>query len=55
MKTAYVTDLLSEQTITSFFLVHEKELRNTREGRAYLRLELTNSKTSPKISTAMIS
>jgi 3'-5' exoribonuclease len=40
MKTAYVTDLLSEQTITSFFLVHEKELRNTREGRTYLRLEL---------------
>src|SRR5437868_1741238 len=40
MKTAYVTDLVSEQTITSFFLVHEKELRNTREGRAYLRLEL---------------
>jgi 3'-5' exoribonuclease len=40
MKTAYVTDLLTEQTITSFFLVHEKEVRNTREGRAYLRLEL---------------
>jgi 3'-5' exoribonuclease len=40
MKTSYVTDLLSEQSITSFFLVHEKELRNTREGRAYLRLEL---------------
>jgi 3'-5' exoribonuclease len=40
MKTSYVTDLLSEQTITSFFLVHEKELRNTREGKAYLRLEL---------------
>jgi 3'-5' exoribonuclease len=40
MKTAFVTDLLSEQTITSFFLVHEKEVRNTREGRAYLRLEL---------------
>jgi 3'-5' exoribonuclease len=40
MKTAYVTDLLSDQNITSFFLVHEKELRNTREGRAYLRLEL---------------
>jgi 3'-5' exoribonuclease len=40
MKTAFVTDLLSEQNITSFFLVHEKELRNTREGRAYLRLEL---------------
>jgi 3'-5' exoribonuclease len=40
MKTSYVTDLLSEQTITSFFLVHEKEVRNTREGRAYLRMEL---------------
>jgi 3'-5' exoribonuclease len=40
MKTAFVTDLISEQTITSFFLVHEKEVRNTREGRAYLRLEL---------------
>jgi 3'-5' exoribonuclease len=40
MKTSFVTDLLSEQTITSFFLVHEKEVRNTREGRAYLRLEL---------------
>src|SRR5258705_9251599 len=40
MKTSYVTDLLSEQNITSFHLVHEKELRNTREGRAYLRLEL---------------
>jgi 3'-5' exoribonuclease len=40
MKTAFVTDLLSEQSITSFFLVHEKEVRNTREGRAYLRLEL---------------
>jgi len=40
MKTSFVTDLLSEQTITSFFLVHEKELRNTREGKSYLRLEL---------------
>jgi 3'-5' exoribonuclease len=40
MKTSYVTDLLSEQTITTFFLVHEKEVRNTREGRAYLRMEL---------------
>jgi 3'-5' exoribonuclease len=40
MKTGFVTDLLSEQNITTFFLVHEKELRNTREGRAYLRLEL---------------
>jgi len=40
MKTSFVTDLLTEQSITTFFLVHEKELRNTREGRAYLRLEL---------------
>jgi 3'-5' exoribonuclease len=40
MKTSFVADLLSEQSITSFFLVHEKEVRNTREGRAYLRLEL---------------
>src|ERR1700751_3392575 len=40
MKTSYVTDLLSEQSITSFFLVHEKEIRNTREGKQYLRLEL---------------
>src|ERR1700749_1786357 len=40
MKTGFVTELLSEQQITSFFLVHEKEVRNTREGRAYLRMEL---------------
>ena len=40
MKTGFVTELLSEQSITTFFLVHEKEVRNTREGRAYLRLEL---------------
>src|SRR5579871_3333274 len=40
MKTGFVTELLSEQTVTTFFLVHEKEVRNTREGRAYLRLEL---------------
>jgi 3'-5' exoribonuclease len=40
MKTSFVTDLNSEQSITSFFLVHEKEIRNTREGKAYLRLEL---------------
>ncbi len=40
MKTSFVNDLLSEQNITSFFLVHEKEVRNTREGRSYLRLEL---------------
>src|SRR5260370_25371730 len=40
MKTPFVSDLNSEQSITTFFLVHEKEIRNTREGRAYLRLEL---------------
>jgi 3'-5' exoribonuclease len=40
MKTGFVTELSSEQPITTFFLVHEKEVRNTREGRAYLRLEL---------------
>ena len=40
MKTPLVADLNSEQSITSFFLVHEKEIRNTREGKAYLRLEL---------------
>ena len=40
MKTAFISDLNSEQNITSFFLVCEKELRNTREGKPYLRLEL---------------
>src|SRR5258707_6171686 len=40
MKSPFVTDLNSEQSITTFFLVHEKEIRNTREGKAYLRLEL---------------
>ncbi|HKN74371.1 MAG TPA: OB-fold nucleic acid binding domain-containing protein [Candidatus Acidoferrum sp.] len=40
MKTSFVTDLGTEQTITSYFLVHEKEIRNTRDGKAYLRLEL---------------
>jgi 3'-5' exoribonuclease len=40
MKTPFVTDLGNEQVITTFFLVHEKEIRNTREGKSYLRLEL---------------
>jgi 3'-5' exoribonuclease len=40
MKTSFITDLGTEQNITSFFLVHEKEIRNTREGKSYLRLEL---------------
>src|SRR5205085_9624710 len=35
-----VSDLNSEQNITTFFLVCEKEIRNTREGKPYLRLEL---------------
>ena len=40
MKTPFVADLNSEQIITTFFLVHEKEIRSTREGKPYLRLEL---------------
>jgi 3'-5' exoribonuclease len=40
MKNPFVADLNTEQTITTFFLVHARELRNTREGKAYLRLEL---------------
>jgi 3'-5' exoribonuclease len=40
MKSPFVTDLGSEQLITTFFLVHEKEVRNTRDGKSYLRLEL---------------
>jgi 3'-5' exoribonuclease len=40
MKSAYVADLLPDVSITSFFLVCEKELRLTREGKSFLRLEL---------------
>jgi len=40
MKTSFIADLNSEQSITSFFLVCEKEIRSTREGKPYLRLEL---------------
>jgi 3'-5' exoribonuclease len=40
MKTPFISDLATEQNITTFFLVHEKEIRNTREGKPYLRLEL---------------
>jgi 3'-5' exoribonuclease len=40
MKTPFISDLNSEQNITTFFLVHEKEIRSTRDGRPYLRLEL---------------
>ena len=42
MKTAYVSDLTPDTTITSFFLVCEKELRSTREGKPFLRLELSD-------------
>ena len=40
MKPAYVADLEPDQTVTSFFLVCEKEIRPTREGKPFLRLEL---------------
>jgi 3'-5' exoribonuclease len=40
MKTSYVKDLTSEQSITAFFLVHEKEIRTTAAGKPYLRMEL---------------
>src|SRR5215510_13348271 len=40
MKTPLVSEISTEQNITTFFLVCEKEIRNTREGRPYLRLEL---------------
>ncbi len=40
MKTPFVTDLTGDQSITAFFLVHAKEIRNTKEGKPYLRMEL---------------
>jgi 3'-5' exoribonuclease len=40
MKTVFVSDLKPDQTITTYFLVCEKEIRATREGKTYLRLEL---------------
>jgi 3'-5' exoribonuclease len=40
MKSSYVADLTPDTSITSFFLVCEKELRCTREGKQFLRLEL---------------
>jgi 3'-5' exoribonuclease len=40
MKSPFISDLNSEQSITTFFLVCEKEIRSTREGKPYLRLEL---------------
>src|SRR3979490_3437593 len=40
MKQPFVSDLQADQNITSYFLVCEKEIRSTREGKPYLRLEL---------------
>jgi 3'-5' exoribonuclease len=40
MKNTFVKDLVADQTITSFFLVHEKEIRSTAAGKPYLRMEL---------------
>jgi len=40
MKPSFVSDLTSEQNITTFLLVCEKEVRSTKEGKPYLRLEL---------------
>jgi len=40
MKSAYVADLKPDTVITSFFLVSDKELRSTRDGKPFLRLEL---------------
>jgi len=40
MKTLFVKDLTADQSITTFFLVREKEIRNTTGGKPYLRMEL---------------
>lgn len=40
MKSPFVKDLPVDQVITGFFLVHEKEIRNTNTGKPYLRMEL---------------
>src|SRR5579863_6650965 len=40
MKQSFVSNLRDGQTVTTHFLVCEKEVRATREGKAYLRLEL---------------
>jgi 3'-5' exoribonuclease len=42
MKPAFVADLKPDTAVTSFFLVSEKELRSTREGKPFLRLELSD-------------
>jgi 3'-5' exoribonuclease len=40
MKTPFVKDLAADQMVTGFFLVHEKEIRNSNSGKPYLRMEL---------------
>src|SRR5882724_9308946 len=40
MKQSFVSDLTTEQSVTTFLLVCEKEVRSTKEGKPYLRLEL---------------
>jgi 3'-5' exoribonuclease len=40
MKQSFVSSLQDGQTVTSHFLVCVKEIRSTRDGKAYLRLEL---------------
>src|SRR3984957_12832844 len=40
MKQSFVSSLQDGQTVITHFLVCEKETRATREGKAYLRLEL---------------
>ena len=40
MKKLFVSDMTCEQLVTAFFLVHAKEIRNTKEGKQYLRMEL---------------
>jgi 3'-5' exoribonuclease len=50
-KSTMVRDLTADQTITGFFLVHEKEVRNTSSGKPYLRMELGDS--SGKVEARM--
>jgi 3'-5' exoribonuclease len=40
MKQSVVSNLQDNQTVTTYFLVCEKEIRATREGKTYLRVEL---------------
>jgi 3'-5' exoribonuclease len=42
MKPAYVADFAPDTSVTTFLLVGEKELRATREGKPFLRLELSD-------------